>query len=69
MSERGEGTKKEGKGKKPHKNHPLSYKYKQYLSGKKTGKECIKCGAGIFMAQHENRFSCGKCGYTEFAKK
>lgn len=29
-------------------------------------KTCPKCGDGIFMAEHSNRLSCGKCGYTEF---
>ena len=27
---------------------------------------CPKCGDGVFMAEHQNRASCGKCGYTEF---
>ena len=31
-------------------------------------RECPKCGAGVFMAQHPDRVSCGKCGYTEFKK-
>jgi small subunit ribosomal protein S27Ae len=26
---------------------------------------CPKCGAGVFMANHKNRLTCGKCGYTE----
>ena len=26
---------------------------------------CPKCGSGIFLAEHENRRSCGKCGYSE----
>lgn len=30
---------------------------------------CPKCGAGVFMAVHKDRSSCGKCGYTEFKKK
>jgi small subunit ribosomal protein S27Ae len=30
---------------------------------------CPKCGPGVFLAKHENRMSCGRCGYTEFAKK
>jgi small subunit ribosomal protein S27Ae len=30
---------------------------------------CPKCGPGVFMAQHSDRTSCGKCGYTEFKKK
>jgi small subunit ribosomal protein S27Ae len=29
-------------------------------------KYCPKCGPAIFLAEHKNRFSCGKCGYTEF---
>ncbi|MEM0201740.1 MAG: hypothetical protein QXR73_00995 [Candidatus Micrarchaeaceae archaeon] len=27
-------------------------------------KECPKCGTR--MANHSDRYSCGKCGYTEF---
>ena len=30
---------------------------------------CPRCGVGTFMAEHENRFSCGKCGYTEYKAK
>ncbi len=29
-------------------------------------KECPKCGPGTFMADHNDRKACGKCGYTEF---
>jgi len=35
----------------------------------RTRKHCPKCGPGVFMGEHENRVSCGKCGYTEFKKK
>ncbi|KAJ6231084.1 UBIQUITIN-40S ribosomal protein S27A-1 [Anaeramoeba flamelloides] len=28
---------------------------------KRTGVECPNCGAGVFMAKHENRYYCGKC--------
>ena len=24
------------------------------------------CGAGVFLADHKDRLSCGKCGYTKF---
>ena len=58
------------KGKKPHKNKPTSKKYSHYdSSGKKKLRFCVKCGPGIFMANHGDRVSCGKCGYTEFSKK
>jgi small subunit ribosomal protein S27Ae len=30
---------------------------------------CPKCGPGVFLAQHKDRVSCGKCGYTEFTRK
>ena len=29
-------------------------------------KHCPKCGPAVFLAEHKNRFSCGKCGYAEF---
>jgi small subunit ribosomal protein S27Ae len=32
-------------------------------------KTCPKCGPGVFMAEHEDRTSCGKCGYTEFKSR
>ncbi|HIP66779.1 MAG TPA: 30S ribosomal protein S27ae [Candidatus Nanopusillus sp.] len=32
-------------------------------------KECPRCGSGIYMAEHKDRWSCGKCGYTEWKKK
>ncbi len=39
--------------------------------GKLTRKKqtCPKCGDGVFLGEHANRISCGKCGYTEFKKK
>jgi small subunit ribosomal protein S27Ae len=36
------------------------------IKGKKP--VCPKCGNGVFLAEHSNRLSCGKCGYTEFKK-
>ena len=35
----------------------------------RKNKTCPKCGQGIFMAQHKDRSTCGKCNYTEFSKK
>jgi ubiquitin-small subunit ribosomal protein S27Ae len=31
-------------------------------------RECPRCGKGIFMGDHKDRYTCGKCGYTEFKK-
>ena len=36
---------------------------------KRNGKFCPKCGAGVFMASHKERYACGKCGYAESKKK
>ncbi len=30
---------------------------------------CPKCGPGVRLATHSNRFSCGKCGYMETRAK
>jgi small subunit ribosomal protein S27Ae len=32
-------------------------------------RNCPKCGEGVFLAEHKDRLSCGKCGYTEFKVK
>mgnify|MGYP000057447899 FL=1 len=32
-------------------------------------KECPRCGRGYFLAEHEDRYTCGKCGYTQYKKK
>jgi len=55
------------KGKPEKKGKWLSYKTEGGL--KRERKSCPKCGAGVFMAQHEDRMSCGKCSYTEFIKE
>jgi small subunit ribosomal protein S27Ae len=59
--------------KKPKKDKPSSNKYALYeVSGsevKRKNKFCPKCGTGVFLAQHKDRLTCGRCGYTEFTKK
>ncbi len=32
----------------------------------RKNKSCPKCGTGVFMAQHNNRWYCGNCHMTEF---
>lgn len=34
----------------------------------RTRKFCPRCGEGVFLAEHKDRRTCGKCGYTEFKK-
>lgn len=36
---------------------------------RRKNKFCPKCGAGTFMAQHKDRYTCGKCNYTEFISR
>jgi ubiquitin-small subunit ribosomal protein S27Ae len=31
----------------------------------RSHRNCPKCGPGIFLAEHKDRRSCGKCGYME----
>ena len=30
---------------------------------------CPRCGTGVYLANHKDRRSCGKCGYAEFIKE
>ena len=32
-------------------------------------RNCPRCGPGTYMAEHSDRFSCGKCGWTVFKKQ
>jgi len=47
----------------------IQEKYKKYeVSGdtlKRKNKFCPKCGPGVFMADHKDRWGCGRCGYME----
>ena len=58
------------KGKKEKKKKEKKVKAKFYeISGEKAIRKkrfCPKCGAGVFMADHKDRNSCGNCGYTEW---
>lgn len=64
---------KERKGKRENKKHPSMKKGAYYkIEGEKASRgkrSCPKCGAGIFMAEHKERFHCGKCSYTEWKNR
>ena len=32
----------------------------------RTKKICSRCGKGVYMSEHKDRHTCGKCGLTEF---
>ncbi|MFH0714408.1 MAG: 30S ribosomal protein S27ae [Candidatus Diapherotrites archaeon] len=41
------------------------------MEGEKAARQkkfCPKCGPGVFLAEHSDRQSCGKCGYTEWKR-
>jgi len=52
---------------------PKSQIYSFYdISGDKLTRkkrDCPRCGNGVFMAEHKDRNTCGKCGFTEFKQK
>lgn len=33
---------------------------------KERPKSCPMCGQGVYLAQHGDRESCGRCGYTKW---
>jgi len=35
----------------------------------RTHRSCPKCGPSFFLANHYDRASCGRCGYTVFKRK
>lgn len=59
--------------KKQKKEKTSSKRYQLYESSgselKRKNKFCPKCGTGVFLARHNDRLTCGRCGYTEFIKK
>lgn len=44
---------------------PAAKKEKKPPKPYKAGRNCPKCGAGVKLAEHKNRRSCGRCGYFE----
>ena len=47
------------------------YKFYKVQGDKVTRskRDCPRCGKGTFMAEHKDRLTCGKCGFTEFTHK
>jgi small subunit ribosomal protein S27Ae len=47
------------------------YKFYQTQDDKitRSKRDCPRCGKGVFMAEHIDRYTCGKCGFTEFSHK
>ena len=58
------------KGKKKEKKQISKYNYYEVSGDTLTRKRksCPRCGQGVFLAEHGNRLTCGKCGYTEFRR-
>ncbi len=47
------------------KRHVTSKRQNNYDGGKEKNRFCPKCGPGIMLANHKDRFYCGKCQYME----
>ncbi|MFH1211889.1 MAG: 30S ribosomal protein S27ae [Candidatus Woesearchaeota archaeon] len=61
------GKKPDSKGKKEKSKKPYNASKVFEISGNSISaknKKCPKCS--VFMANHKDRYACGKCGYTEF---
>jgi len=58
------------KGEKPKKGEVLVSKFYEIKGDKiiRKRKFCPRCGEGVFLAEHKDRRTCGKCGYTEFKR-
>ncbi len=56
------------KGKKQHKPSKSTKKSDYYSGSERKARTCPKCGPGVFMATHKDRYHCGKCSYTEMKK-
>jgi small subunit ribosomal protein S27Ae len=61
---------KSGEGQKKQKTETPVYSFYE-IKGERVNrlrKECPRCGRGVFLAEHKDRLTCGKCGYTSFKK-
>lgn len=45
------------------------YKIQEGSGLQRKLKTCPRCGPGTFLAEHYDRLSCGKCGYSEYKRK
>ncbi|QQG40317.1 MAG: 30S ribosomal protein S27ae [Candidatus Aenigmatarchaeota archaeon] len=55
--------------KSKHKHIQIWKKYKVSGSTVERPVSCPRCGTGTFLAQHKNRSTCGKCGFSETKSK
>lgn len=56
---------KDKKGKKAPRKRTRVKKSDLYDKGERKRTPCPKCGPSVFMAQHKDRETCGRCGYTK----
>jgi small subunit ribosomal protein S27Ae len=47
----------------------MADKKKAAKAYKANARYCPKCGPGVRLAEHANRWSCGKCKYAEMKPK
>ncbi len=63
--------KRAGKKKKPKSRPYHVWKLYKVENGKivRLRKSCPICGPGVYLAEHKDRWTCGRCGYTEWKKE
>ncbi len=59
---------KKPKKKKPAQRIHVLYEKKGEAMERKN-KFCPKCGPGVFLGKHKDRYHCGRCNYAEFVKE
>ncbi len=65
MAKSGSKRKVKSTGKKQHKPSKSTKKSDYYSGAERKARTCPKCGPGVFMAEHKDRYHCGKCSYME----
>lgn len=46
----------------------LYYKINEEEKLKRLRPFCPRCGPGYFMADHGDRYTCGRCGFTRYKR-
>ena len=68
MSQKGEQKPQKGAS-KPEKKEEKGTHTLYKIEGEKVTRlrpTCERCGPGYFMAKHQDRYTCGHCGFTRY---
>lgn len=63
------GKERKPKVRKPGKKAGELYNVSGGITIERKNRNCPKCGKGVFMGRHKDRWVCGKCNYVEYLSK